>query len=56
MTTIQLDMTRHDMLDVLFNLLDSEFDSSELVYETDAEILNRIIDCAIYFKDQIDEK
>ena len=54
MTTVQLDMTRRDMLDILFNLAEDEFDSSELVYETDAQILNRIIDCAIYYKDAYD--
>lgn len=56
MTTVQLDMTRQDMVDILFNLLGDEFDSSELVYESDSQIINRIIDCAIYYRDTCVDK
>lgn len=55
MTNVQLDMTRRDIVEILENLLSDEFDSSELVYETDAQLLNRIIDCAIYYRDECNE-
>ena len=45
-------ITRRYLVETLENLLSDEFDSSELVYLTDDELIQRIIECAQYYQDQ----
>jgi len=42
-------LNRRFLVEKLENLLSDEFDSSELVYETDEEIILRIIEAAEYY-------
>jgi len=44
--------TRKELVEILEDLLGDEFDSSELVYLTEAELIHSIINTAIYFRDQ----
>lgn len=46
---------RKFLVETLEELLSDEFDSSELVYETDEEIIMRIIQCATYYMDKYNE-
>jgi hypothetical protein len=43
-------MTRRELVEHLEALLTDEFDSSELVYETDEQLIQRIIDAAYYYQ------
>lgn len=45
-------LNRRFLVETLENLLSDEFDSSELVYETDEQIILRIIEAAEYFRDE----
>lgn len=47
--------TRKELVEILEDLLGDEFKSSEIVYLTDAELIQSIIDAAIYFRDQYNE-
>ena len=47
-------ITRRFLVETLENLLTDEFDSSELVYETDEALIMRIIECAEYYKNNKD--
>ena len=49
-------MTRKELVEHLEELLSDEFDSSELVYETDEQLIKRIIDAAFWYKDKWDHK
>lgn len=42
---------RRFLVETLEELLSDEFDSSELVYATDEELVLRIIQCAEYYKE-----
>lgn len=48
MTTINID--RRFLVETLEELLSDEFDSSELVYETEEQLILRIIESAKYYK------
>lgn len=43
-------LNRRVLVEALENLLSDEFDASELVYETDEELIIRLIDVAKYYK------
>lgn len=43
-------LTRRFLVEKLEELLSDEFDSSELVYETDEQLIMRIIEAAEYYK------
>jgi hypothetical protein len=44
-------MKRRDLVEALEILLTDEYDSSELVYLTDDELVERIINAAYYYMD-----
>jgi len=44
-------MIRRDLVEALEILLTDEYDSSELVYLTDDELVERIINAAYYYMD-----
>jgi hypothetical protein len=44
-------MKRRDLVEALEILLTDEYDSSELVYLTDDELIERIINAAYYYMD-----
>lgn len=44
-------MTRRDLVEALEILLTDEYDSSELVYLTDDELIERIVNAAYYYMD-----
>jgi len=44
-------MKRRDLVEALEILLADEYDSSELVYLTDDELIERIINAAYYYMD-----
>ena len=48
-------MTRRELVEHLEALLTDEFDSSELVYETDEQLIKRIIDAAYYYQQQYND-
>ena len=45
-------MTRRELVEHLEVLLSDEFDSSELVYETEEELIQRIVNVALYYRDR----
>lgn len=45
-------ITRRFLVESLRSLLSDEFDSSELVYLTDEELIYRIIDVAEYYQNE----
>ena len=49
-------MTRKELVEHLEDLLTDEFDSSELVYETEEQLVQRIINAAYFYKDKWDYK
>jgi hypothetical protein len=53
-TSVKID--RRYLVETLENLLSDEFDSSELVYETEAQLIERIIQAANYYRDEYHEK
>ena len=52
MNTTITNLTRRFLVEKLENLLTDEFDSSELVYLTDEELIYRIIDVAEFYQDE----
>lgn len=52
MNTTITNLTRHFLVQTLENLLTDEFDSSELVYLTDEELIYRIIDVAEFYQNE----
>ena len=44
--------TRRYIVETLENLLTDQFDSSELVYLTDEELIHRIIEVAEFYKNE----
>jgi hypothetical protein len=48
-------MNRRELVEALEILLSDEFDSSELVYETDNELMERIVQVAYYYMDKYNE-
>lgn len=48
-------ITRRLLVEKLEELLTDEFDSSELVYETDEELFNRIVQVTQYYKQRYEE-
>lgn len=48
-------ITRRYLVETLEELLTDEFDSSELVYLTDEELIYQIINCAYYYKNEYNE-
>lgn len=49
-------MTRRELVEHLEALLTDEFDSSELVYETDEQLIQRIINAAYYYQEEFNER
>jgi hypothetical protein len=49
-------MKRRDLVEALEILLSDEFDSSELVYLTDNELIERIINAAYYYMDNFNNQ
>lgn len=50
-TTIQkTTISRRYLVETLENLMSDEFDSSELVYDTDEQLIQRIIECAEFYQ------
>jgi hypothetical protein len=47
-----LKLNRKLLVETLEDLLTDEFDSSELVYETDEQLIIRIIEAAQYYKQE----
>jgi len=45
------EISRRDLVEALELLLSDEFDSSELVYLTEEELIRSIITAAIFYKD-----
>jgi hypothetical protein len=43
-------MNRRKLVEALEELLSDEFDSSELVYLTDEELVNAIIEAGLFYK------
>lgn len=54
--TTTISITRRYLVETLENLLTDEFDSSELVYLTDEELIYEIINCAEYYQTQYNNK
>ena len=50
-----ISITRKFLVETLEELLTDEFDSSELVYLTDEELIYQIIDCAYYYQKNYNE-
>jgi hypothetical protein len=48
-------MNRRFLVETLEELLSDEYDSSEVVYYTDEEIILRIIEAAEYYKNEYNE-
>jgi hypothetical protein len=48
-------ITRRFLVEKLEELLTDEFDSSELVYETDEELFNRILQVVQYYKQRYEQ-
>jgi hypothetical protein len=48
-------LTRKFLVERLAELLSDEFDANEIVYETDEEIIIRIIQAAQYYRDAAQE-
>ena len=49
-------ISRRELVEFLEELLSDEFDSSELVYETDNQLIRRMRDAAFFYKDKWDYK
>ncbi len=49
-------ISRRDLVECLEELLSDEFDSSELVYETDNQLIRRMRDAAFFYKDKWDHR
>lgn len=49
-------ITRKELVEHLEELLSDEFDSSELVYETDNQLIRRMRDAAFFYKDKWDHR
>jgi hypothetical protein len=49
-------ISRRELIESLEDLLSDEFDSSELVYETDNQLIRRMRDAAYFYKDKWDYK
>jgi hypothetical protein len=49
------DISRRDLVDALEVLLSDEFDSSELVYLTEEELIKSIINAAIFYKEEANQ-
>jgi hypothetical protein len=45
-------MNRRKLVEALEELLTDEFDSSELVYLTENELIEKIIEAAFYYKEE----
>lgn len=52
----KLSLDRRFLVETLEELLTDEFDSSELVYLTDEELVVRIIDAAEYYQHEYNNK
>jgi hypothetical protein len=50
--TTTISITRRYLVETLENLLTDEFDSSELVYLTDEELIYQIIQSAEYYQNE----
>lgn len=50
-----LEIERKYLVETLEDLLSDEFDSSELVYETEAQLIERIIQAAYYYQREVNE-
>lgn len=55
MQNITTSITRRFLVETLEELQSDEFDSSELVYLTDEELIYQIISCAQYYKEQYND-
>lgn len=53
--TTTISITRRYLIETLEELLTDKFDSSELVYLTDEELIYQIIDCAYEYKKYYNE-
>jgi hypothetical protein len=49
-------MKRRDLVEALEILLSDEFDSHELVYLTDDELIERIVNAAYYYMDNFNNQ
>lgn len=47
---------RRELVDILKELLSDEYDANDLVYLTDGELVNKIIDSAIWYRDSFNDK
>ena len=47
---------RKELVDILKELLSDEYDANDLVYLTDGELVNKIIDSAIWYRDSFNDK
>lgn len=47
---------RKELVDILKELLSDEYDANDLVHLTDGELVNRIIDSAIWYRDSFNDK
>lgn len=55
MNTTITNITRRYLVETLENLLTDEYDSSELVYLTDEELIYKIIEVAEYYQEQYND-
>lgn len=46
---------RKELVDILKELLSDEYDANDLVYLTDGELVNKIIDTAIWYRDSYND-
>lgn len=46
---------RKELVDILKELLSDEYDANDLVYLTDGELVNKIIDSAIWYRDSYND-
>lgn len=49
-------ISRKYLIEVLRNLLTDEYDAEDLVALTDAELVQKIIECAQYYQDEYNEQ
>lgn len=46
---------RKELVDILKELLSDEYDANDLVHLTDGELVNKIIDTAIWYRDSYND-
>lgn len=48
-------MNRRNLIDALIELNTDEFDPNEVIYKDDEELVDMIISCAFYYKDELNK-